>query len=241
VENLFDTLQNEPVVLVIIAVLAVGVAFLFTLPVFLKYTKSFDLPVIKASEVKPKKKEKVAAPKQKEAPKPRPSLGLTFNIRSVKILAPLVIVIVILLGGGYLAYDFFVRPVRIVAAGQFKLEKRGALSKLQERGLSAWPEAKLYLLDVRSRSSYAQDHVVGSESLPANRAKLEFYPIEGVPVAVYSSELNLDVAREVAEAISKNGESGRITYENPGKVYVIKDGFEGLKASGLKTEAGEWD
>ena len=146
---------------------------------------------------------------------------------------------IVVVGVGYVAYDFYFRPVRVVSAWQFNLERGGVIKKLQNEGLAAWPKAKIYLLDLRSREFYAEDHLVGSESLPADRAVTEFYPIENVTMIIYSS--NFNETREVVEGIVKKGQSGKINYENPGQIIIIKDGFEGLKGAGLKTESGEWD
>lgn len=252
-EDILSKLQNEPIALVIIAVLVVAIAFLFLIPVLRNYLKSFGLPTIKAGdedkeadepeegEEEFKKVEKSVTSEVKKASKKFPKLNfkLDFKKKSPKTIVLIVIVLLVVFGVGYVAYDFYSRPVRVVSAWQFKLERGGAIKKLQNEGLVAWPKAKIYLLDLRSRESYAKDHLVGSESLPADRAVTEFYPIENVTMIIYSS--NFNEARKVAEGIVKNGQSGKINYENPGQVIIIKDGFEGLKGAGLKTESGEWD
>ncbi len=252
-EDLLSNLQNEPLVLIIVAIFAVAIAFLFMIPVFLKYLKLFGLPTIKASdeakeadepeeeEDESKKAEKSVTSEVKKATKKFPKLNfkLDFKKKSPKTIVLAVITLLVVVGVGYVAYDFYFRPVRVVSAWQFNLERSGAIKKLQDEGLVAWPKAKIYLLDLRSRESYAKDHLVGSESLPADRAVTEFYPIENVTMIIYSS--NFNEARKVAEGIVKNGQSGKINYENPGQVIIIKDGFEGLKGAGLKTESGIWD
>lgn len=167
------------------------------------------------------------------------SFKLGFKNKSPKTIVLAVITLLIVVGVVYVAYDFYFRPVRVVSAWQFRLERSGAIKKLQDEGLVAWPKAKIYLLDLRSRESYAKNHLVGSESLPADRAVTEFYPIENVTMIIYSS--NFNEARKVAEGIVKNGQSGKISYEKPGQVIIIKDGFDGLKGAGLKTESGIWD
>ena len=141
----------------------------------------------------------------------------------------------------YLSYDFFFRPVREVSAWQIKLEQEGKIKRLQKGGLGAWQEAKTYLLDVRNRAIFEKEHLVGSQSLPADRAITETYPIQDVPIIVYSDKSSFDEAKKVAEAIVKNGASSKGAAKNPGRIYVVKDGFEGLKNAGLVTESGVWD
>ena len=221
-------LQNGPVILGLFAAVVVTVASFFLLSVFFR-------PI------------QVITPKERQEGKPKKGeinskykFGLTKRATVQVSLA--ILIGLAMVGASYLAYDFFVQPVRIVGAAQFKLEKGENIHQLQTKGASSWQQAKIYLLDVRSRTEYAKDHLVGSESLPAERAINEAYPIEGVAVAVYSNKSGLDEARKVADAIIKNGESGKVKYkEEIGKIFVIKDGFEGLKNSGLKTEVGEWD
>ncbi len=258
VEDLLNNLQNEPVVLVLVAVLAVAIAFLFMIPVFINYLKSFGLTKIKADDEvkeveepegeaekpeKPRKEEKVEASEVKKPSKKLPKFSFNLNLKkkSPKTIVLTIIALVIVVGVGYFAYDFFFRPVRIVNAWQIRLERASGINQLQEKGGSAWTSAKVHLLDIRSGESYAEEHIIGSSSLPANRAKTEIYPIDGVALVIYSSEFSFDSAKEVAEAILKNGDSGRISYKNQGKIYIIKDGFEGLKKSGLKTEEGAYD
>lgn len=273
-EDILNKLQNEPIALVFIAVVAVVIAFLFMTPVFLNYIKSFNLPTIKSKDEEPEKStevgeketeekeeteektEEVETPAVEEVPKETTTAHLV--VSKIKIPAPgfqklnfkfgfkfrplkylfLVVIGLILVGTAIFAFDFLLRPVRMMDSWQLKLEKGGQLAKLQAGGLSSWPEAKIYLLDVRSSDSYEKGHLRGAQNLPSYRAA-EFYPIENVPVVVYSSEFSLSEARKVADVINENGRSGRITYENPGKIFVVKDGFEGLKKAGFRIESGE--
>ena len=227
-DELLVYLQNEPVILGLFAAVVVTVASFFLLSVFFR-------PI---QVITPKERQKDKSKKGESNSKYK--FGLTKRKAVQTALA--ILIGLAMVGASYLAYDFFVQPVRIVGAAQFKLEKGESIHQLQTKGASSWQQAKIYLLDVRSRTEYAKDHLVGSESLPAERAINEAYPIEGVAVAVYSDKSGLDEARKVADAIIKNGESGKVKYkEEIGKIFVIKDGFEGLKNSGLKTEVGGWD
>jgi len=97
-------------------------------------------------------------------------------------------------------------------------------------------------LDVRTRKEFAVEHLRGSVSAPAEIAAKDQYPIEKVDVIVYSAESRFDEARKVADAVKKNGDLVKGAYkEKVGTIYVVRDGFEGLKAAGLATEPGIWD
>lgn len=143
---------------------------------------------------------------------------------------------------GYLFY-YFDQPVRIVTATQFKLEKSQTIKRLQQRGLAAWPDTGLYLLDVRSRDEYAKGHLKASESLPLERAIKEAYPpIKGLDIVVFSANARPEEAQIVVNAIKKRGEKmENIDKEKFGTIYIISDGFEGLENAGLVTEKGVWD
>ena len=236
-ENFLGDIQNNPYVILIIAALALAISLLLVFPTFFSYIKSLGAPLAGFGT---KKKSEEQLP-EKKSKKELPKLNINFNFKSAKTLVLAGLVLLIVAGGGYFAYDFFYRPVRIVNAWQLKIEQGGKLTKLQKGGLAVWPNAKIYLLDIRSRETYAAEHLVGSESLPANRAKQEFYPLEDTVVVVYSSEFNFEDSKKVADAMIKNGKSGIVKIKKPGKVYVIKNGFEGLRASGLKIEEGGWD
>jgi rhodanese-related sulfurtransferase len=143
---------------------------------------------------------------------------------------------------GYLFY-YFDQPVRIVTATQFRLEKSQTLKRLQQRGLIAWKNTGLYLLDVRSRDEYAKGHLKASESLPVERAVKEAYPpIKGLDIVIFSANARPEEAQIVANAIKKRGEKmENIDREKFGTIYIISDGFEGLENAGLITEKGVWD
>ncbi len=163
--------------------------------------------------------------------------------RNLKIVA-LAFLIPLLLVGSYFLYQVYQegRLVKILSAAEFKEKKFESIQLIQREGLSGSERAKLYLLDIRSREDYAREHLVGSASLPADRATKEMYPIEETDLAIYSVNSEFGKARRVADAIKENGDSIKYKYqEKIGKIYVISDGFEGLKNAGLATESGVWD
>ena len=135
---------------------------------------------------------------------------------------------------GFYVYYYINQPVRIITAAQLKLEKGRAI-ELTQQGPSGRSKADFYLLDVRSRSEYAVEHLKGSASVPAETA-IKQSPVSKLDVVVYSTASRFDEARKVANVIKKKGSKGMI-----GKIYLIKDGFEGLEKAGLLTESGIWD
>ncbi len=145
---------------------------------------------------------------------------------------------VILAASGCLYY-YFNQPVRIVSAGQFKLEKGRDIKQLQQRKPGSVQENKVAVVDIRSRAEYAVEHLKGSASLPAELVVKQKLKID-LDIAVYSSAARFEEARNVARAIRKNAKSNQAKYK-VGKIYVIRDGFEGLKKAGLITESGGWD
>lgn len=146
------------------------------------------------------------------------------------------VVVLFVLAAGYLFY-YYSQPVRIVSAAQLKLEK-GKAMELTQQGYSGRDKAKFYFLDVRSRAEYAVEHLKGSASLPAENTAEASSDVK-MDVAIYSSAARFSEARRVADTLKKNtnlAKKGKV-----GKIYVIRDGFEGLKAAGLATEPGIWD
>jgi len=229
--SLFNFLQYEPIILVVFSAVVVTLALFLIRRVIFRPAQSIESEEKEVGEGQQPSQEKAGSRNK-----------LFMNAKKAVNMILISLVFLVVLGVGYLAYDFFLQPVRIVGAAQFKSEKGKNISQLQKGGLSAWRQAKVYLLDVRSRKKHSKEHLVGSESLPAERAVTEAYPIEGVVIAVYSDEAAFDEARKVADAIIRNGESGKVKYdERIGKIFVIKDGYEGLKKAGLSTESGGWD
>lgn len=226
--DLLNYLQNELIVLVLLAAAAVTIASFIVLPALFRPTQA----------IKPKKEGQGKGPK-KEGVNSKydflPTKRATIQV-SLAILIGLAMV-----GASYLAYDFFFQPVRIVRAAQFKFEKGKDIKELQQRKLGSTQKSEVALVDIRSRSEYAIEHLKGSASLPAELVVKRNLKVN-LDIAVYSSADEFEEARRVAEAIRKNAESTQNKYkEKIGKIYVISDGYEGLKNAGLITESGAWD
>ena len=128
-----------------------------------------------------------------------------------------------------------------MTASELKNQYSQELSLLQNKGLGYSDKAGIYLLDIRSRDDYNLEHFKGSSSTPAERAIKNVYPqLNQIIIVAKASEINK--AREVASAIkAKEGDRVVSGSESFGKIYIITDGYEGLKKAGLETEVGIWD
>lgn len=232
--NSFTQFLKEPIVLVLLAAIAATAALLFLVPGLLGYIGSMKLPKLGSpSEEKPK----VKPAKEK---KPTPAVNLQINLKSKKAAAALLLALAIF-GAGFVAYDFFLRPVRILSSSQLKLEKGRVIEKLQQGSLGDFTKVGIAILDVRSRGEYAQDHLVNSASLPAGRA-VNMVPLDGVVLVIYSSSSQFAQARLVADSMRKNVRFAKGEYKKgQGRIFVVKDGFEGLKEAGFVTTPGIWD
>ena len=132
-------------------------------------------------------------------------------------------------------------PIKVVTASELKNQYSQELSLLANKGLGYSDKAGVYLLDIRSRDDYNLEHLKGSSSKPAEKAVKNVYPQKNQLVIV-ARESEMKTAREVAEAIkAKEGGSPVVGGKSFGKIYIITDGYEGLKKAGLETEVGIWD
>lgn len=233
-EAILTSVQSNPLLPVIIAIFALILAFVFVFPAFLEYFKSINLPQMKM----PKKENIVEEVSAISGENTQKNFKLKFNFKSPVIALGFLVAIGVVTVAGYFAYGFFYKSVRSINSWQVKVEYGRQISMLQNGGPTSWPKAKVYLLDVRSKESFTNFHIVGSINLPVNLAIKEQYPLEEVPIFVYSGQFNTEDAKSVADAIVANGKNGKIKYKNPGKIFVVEDGFEGLKKYGLKTESG---
>lgn len=136
-----------------------------------------------------------------------------------------VAIVVGMLALGYYLYSKDL-PVQI-AASSFVRQERAELDKIQnEPTPAAAIEAtdQLVLIDIRGAGFY-REHIQGAYAIPLEIFRLEEQPISHKRVAVYSD--NLKDSQEAANYLKKQRNL---------KIYIIKDGYEGLKAAGLKIQ-----
>lgn len=127
-------------------------------------------------------------------------------------------------------------PVPIeVTASQLQSEKAVGLAAIQSKGIMSYRQAGLYLLDLRNFNDFTTDNINGSSNKPVEKAKQEQSLFDGVDLVIYSYANDLTGAQEAAAAITKNSQQNLELYKNPGKVIIVKDGYEGLKNLGLLT------
>ncbi|MBI4811989.1 hypothetical protein HY798_00855 [Candidatus Falkowbacteria bacterium] len=157
-------------------------------------------------------------------------------------------VILILVCGAAFYYSFFfksrlvqrtVSVVRIVSSEQLQEREIENISILIGDDPAWYKKTRLLFLDVRSGEEYVKEHLKNSMSLPVDKMQ-QFLQPEEVSLAVYSSRDELLEAEKVAGYLDqKNRDFGRAGMV--GEIYLIGDGFEGLKSAGLPTESGFFD
>jgi rhodanese-related sulfurtransferase len=136
-----------------------------------------------------------------------------------------VFLIVAVLAGVYYLYAKD-QPVQISAASFVKAE-RAQLDRLQQETTSAGvleASDELIIIDIRGIDFY-REHIQGAlgvDLITFRGGKQSIDPPRRV--AVYTSADKLNEAKEVANSLKK---------QKMKKIYIIKDGYEALKASGL--------
>lgn len=142
----------------------------------------------------------------------------------------LVSILVIVIAGGYYLYTVS-RPT-VVSAEKFKEVEEASLNDLKSTtSFEAFEKSELLLIDVRDPSEFYNGHIAKSFNLPASDAgSRDLKPLEGRRVAVFSWRNNYDEAYSAAETIKDRDVAE--------KVYVVREGFEGLKETGFEEKVG---
>jgi hypothetical protein len=116
--------------------------------------------------------------------------------------------------------------------------EREKLETIQERGYQDWYETKLYVVDARDSQKYEQEHIKGSGKTTAKRLTTLLLPSDTTFVLISDSQ-DLVGLRKTLEEVERNSLKNGL--DRKAKIYLLKDGYEGLKRVGLKTEAGGYD
>jgi rhodanese-related sulfurtransferase len=142
----------------------------------------------------------------------------------------LVSILVIVVAGGY--YFYMTSRPTVVSAEKFKEVEETSLSDLKSTtSFEAYKNSDLLLIDVRSGLDFYNGHIAKSFNLPASAAESRnLTPLEGRRVAVFSWRDRYDEAYSAAKTI-KNRDVAE-------KVYVVQEGFEGLKEAGFEVKVG---
>ena len=140
-----------------------------------------------------------------------------------------VVLFLLAIGLGFFIY-FQSRPETILAKN-FVRREAGNLAYIEENeAYSIILNSDLYLIDLRSERHFEDRHIKGSFNIQPDRLEKGVTLPEDRKVAVYSSFGDVETAKSAGETINK---------EIKAKVYIIEDGYEGLKNQGLNTETGK--
>ena len=144
-----------------------------------------------------------------------------------------VAVVVGVLLGGSIFYYFASLPT-VVTAAEFKNAESEALKQLESiTTFEVQEKGSIYLMDTRSHLDYFNSHVGGS----FNASPKKFDPSKFEPdnsVAFYSSKDEFDEAYRMARSLKLEKPKNLFL-----KVYVIKNGFEGLREAGIEIRSGD--
>ncbi len=142
----------------------------------------------------------------------------------------LVSILVIVVAGGYYFYTT-TRPT-VVSAEKFKEVEEASLNDLKSTtSFEAFEKSELLLIDVRESSEFYKGHIAKSFNLPASDAgSKNLKALEGRRAAVFSWRDKYDEAYSVAKTIKDRDVAE--------KVYVVREGFEGLKEAGFEVKVG---
>ena len=155
------------------------------------------------------------------------------KIRKNLVWSVTVAVVVGVLLGGSIFYYFASLPT-VITAAEFKNAESEALKQLESiRTLEVQEKGSIYLMDTRSHLDYFNSHVGGS----FNASPKKFDPSKFEPdnsVAFYSSKDEFDEAYRMARSLKLEKPKNLFL-----KVYVIKNGFEGLREAGIEIRSGD--
>jgi len=162
---------------------------------------------------------------------------MIFSKRKKKLSIVIILIIIfVVLGGTF--YFLKKSPIQVISAKELK-EKEAANLKILAEDPLWYEKTTLLLLDARSREEYEKGHLKNSMPLPPAEMK-KFLQPDGKSIVIYSARDKFSEAKIVGEYLyKKNKELNR--EKKVGKIYLIKDGFEALKAAGFVIEEGFFD
>ncbi len=220
-EDLLAYLQNEPIVLVLLAAAAVTLAAFFILPGLFRPIQVMKVKEEKKTQPKAAAKEKVAS--ETTTVKQVTTIGLLKNWK-----AALVIIAFLIAASGGLLYLYVQNTsILMLSARQFLLLERSEMELLKS-GVSyveIYEKGSILLLDSREYTDFYKAHAKGASNVTLEgilEADQLYYP-KDKKVAIYGTAAQLDQIRKVAEKLREAGVK---------KVYIIKDGIEGFRGEG---------
>ena len=164
------------------------------------------------------------------------SFAIAYSFKKVRknlVWSVTVAVVVGVLLGGSIFYYFASLPT-VVTAAEFKNSESEALKQLESiTTFEVQEKGSIYLIDTRSYLDFFNFHVGGSFNAPPKK----FDPSKFEPdkkVAFYSSKDEFDEAYRLARSLKLEKPKNLFL-----KVYVIEDGFEGLREAGIELRSGD--
>ena len=132
-------------------------------------------------------------------------------------------------------------PLKIVSSTEFVKVKSASLKELQSQGYGSWDSVGLLLIDLRSKDQFNLEHIKGSGQFEFAKVSKDLGFVKGVDVVLIVSKNNIQKAKDLAQSLKNNRiENGNFESQTE-KIYLISDGYEGLKSANLELEKGGWD
>lgn len=140
------------------------------------------------------------------------------------------IVVVLLVGFGLGSWLYFLsRPETISASVFVKREARNIEYIEQHDSYTVYLNSDLYLIDLRSKEHFEDQHIKGSFNIRLDRLKQDLNLNYNKKIALYTSHGEFETTKVAAKILDRG-----LTI----KLYIIEDGYEGLKNEGLETTTG---
>lgn len=139
-----------------------------------------------------------------------------------------VVIVLVAFGlGGWIYFQS--RPETVSARNFVKREARNIDYIGQHDTYTVYLNSDLYLFDLRTKEHFKDQHIKGSFNIRLERLKQDLNLTGNRRIALYSSINELEITKIAAKIINKGVRT---------KIYVIEDGYEGLKNQGLETSTG---
>lgn len=141
------------------------------------------------------------------------------------------------LSGIFLGYYIFFQPVRLVSAVELVKREKENIETLQAqkstRDLLIVSEKQSFIMyDLRNKDDYSKSRLKGTGNLPSENIDENLLKINKDKVVVFSSKENLREAKNVASLLAR---------QKIKRVYVVKDGYEGLVEAGLEVAENRYE
>ena len=160
------------------------------------------------------------------------SIVYSFSIirKNFALSASLIIIVISIGAVGYYYYTI-TRPT-IISVDEFQTAEEASLDEIKKLdSLETYLNSDLFMLDTRDPFTFFQEHIAKSFSISLEYAENDDISfLDGKRVIVFSTQDNFDEANTVANSIMRRGDAK--------KVYVLREGYEGLKEAGFDLKRG---